>query len=103
MLDGGRLRSTETCLSNQGRLDTIDTEKAVDFVLLCMNHDGGFGCRPSSESHSGQVLQSTYLPPFKVTPCFSNSLCTDLLLLGHVEHPGLHGGGGPGRTWAVVV
>ena len=39
----------------QNRLDAIDTEKAVDFVLSCMNFDGGFGSRPGSESHSGQV------------------------------------------------
>jgi prenyltransferase beta subunit len=30
-------------------------EKAVEFVLTCMNFDGGFGCRPGSETHSGQV------------------------------------------------
>ncbi len=41
----------------QGRLDEIDTEKAVDFVLSCENFDGGFGCRPGSETHSGQVTQ----------------------------------------------
>ena len=39
----------------QGRLDAIDLQKAVDYVLSCMNFDGGFGCRPGSESHSGQV------------------------------------------------
>lgn len=39
----------------QGRLDAVDVEKAVEFVLSCMNLDGGFGCRPGSESHAGQV------------------------------------------------
>lgn len=39
----------------QGKLDAIDMDKAVDFVLSCMNFDGGFGCRPGSESHAGQV------------------------------------------------
>jgi prenyltransferase beta subunit len=39
----------------QNRLDAINVEKAVDFVLSCKNFDGGFGCRPGSESHSGQV------------------------------------------------
>ena len=39
----------------QGRLDAIDLQKAVEYVLSCMNFDGGFGCRPGSESHSGQV------------------------------------------------
>ncbi|XP_051477778.1 uncharacterized protein LOC127385746 [Apus apus] len=37
-----------------GRLDAIDVGKAVEFVLSCMNFDGGFGCRPGSESHVGQ-------------------------------------------------
>lgn len=39
----------------QGRLEAIDVEAAVEFVLSCMNFDGGFGCRPGSESHSGQI------------------------------------------------
>lgn len=30
-------------------------DRAVEFVLTCMNFDGGFGCRPGSETHSGQV------------------------------------------------
>ncbi|KAJ7418759.1 mutS protein-like protein 4 [Willisornis vidua] len=38
----------------QGKLDAIDVGKAVEFVLSCMNFDGGFGCRPGSESHAGQ-------------------------------------------------
>ena len=43
------------CIAQQGRLDAINVDKAVEFVLSCMNFDGGFGCRPGSESHSGQV------------------------------------------------
>ena len=39
----------------QGRLDAVDVDKAVDFVLQCMNFDGGFGRVPGSESHAGQV------------------------------------------------
>lgn len=39
----------------QNRLDAINIDKAVEFVLSCQNFDGGFGCRPGSESHSGQV------------------------------------------------
>lgn len=34
-------------------------EKAIEFVLSCMNFDGGFGCRPGSESHAGQVIHYT--------------------------------------------
>lgn len=37
----------------QGRLDAINIDNAVNFVISCMNFDGGFGCRPGSESHSG--------------------------------------------------
>lgn len=36
-------------------MDTINLDKAVEFVLSSMNFDGGFGCRPGSESHAGQV------------------------------------------------
>lgn len=39
----------------KGKMDTINVDKAVEFVLSCMNFDGGFGCRPGSESHAGQV------------------------------------------------
>jgi hypothetical protein len=45
--------------NKKGALDRIDSEKAVDFVLKCMNFDGGFGCVPGAESHAGQV--STHL------------------------------------------
>jgi len=38
-----------------GRLDAINVEKATEFVMSCMNFDGGFGCRPGSESHAGQI------------------------------------------------
>ena len=46
------------------RLNEVDVEKATSFVVSCMNFDGGFGCRPGSESHSGQVRQ----PPYRRTP-----------------------------------
>jgi prenyltransferase beta subunit len=39
----------------QGKLEAIDVEKAVEFVVSCMNFDGGFGSRPGSESHAGLV------------------------------------------------
>lgn len=42
-------------LSLLGRLDAIDVNKAVEFVLSCMNFDGGFGSRPGSESHAGLI------------------------------------------------
>lgn len=40
---------------HQGRLEAVNLQKAVEYVLSCMNFDGGFGCRPGSESHAGQV------------------------------------------------
>uniref|UniRef100_A0A4W3IJH9 Geranylgeranyl transferase type-2 subunit beta n=1 Tax=Callorhinchus milii TaxID=7868 RepID=A0A4W3IJH9_CALMI len=43
----------------QGKLDTINIDSAVQFVLSCMNFDGGFGCRPGSESHAGQIYCCT--------------------------------------------
>lgn len=39
----------------QGKLEEIDVEKAVEFVVSCMNFDGGFGSRPGSESHAGLI------------------------------------------------
>lgn len=42
----------------QGKLDAIDVEKAVEFVLSCRNFDGGFGSRPGSESHAGLIYCS---------------------------------------------
>ncbi len=29
--------------------------KAVEYIVSCMNFDGGFGRIPGSESHAGQV------------------------------------------------
>lgn len=48
-------------LHSQGKLDMINVDKAVEFVLSCMNFDGGFGCRPGSESHAGQVGLQLFL------------------------------------------
>lgn len=36
-------------------MNRINKEKAISFVLKCMNFDGGFGCIPGAESHSGQI------------------------------------------------
>jgi geranylgeranyl transferase type-2 subunit beta len=41
-------------LSILKRLDAIDVESAVLFVLKCQNFDGGFGCVPGAESHAAQ-------------------------------------------------
>uniref|UniRef100_A0A1I8E905 Geranylgeranyl transferase type-2 subunit beta n=1 Tax=Wuchereria bancrofti TaxID=6293 RepID=A0A1I8E905_WUCBA len=35
--------------------NSINVGKAVDYILSCYNFDGGFGTKPGSESHAGQV------------------------------------------------
>lgn len=52
------------CLALLGRLDAMDVPKAVQFVLSCMNFDGGFGSMPGSESHAGQVAH--FVPPLSI-------------------------------------
>ncbi|XP_015789070.1 geranylgeranyl transferase type-2 subunit beta [Tetranychus urticae] len=43
-------------LSLLDKLDEINVEKAVDFIMKCNNLiDGSFGSRPGSESHAGLV------------------------------------------------
>lgn len=44
------------CLSILSRLDRINIEKAIDFVVQCKNFDGGFGSTPGGESHAGQIF-----------------------------------------------
>uniref|UniRef100_A0AAF5Q7K4 Prenyltransferase alpha-alpha toroid domain-containing protein n=1 Tax=Wuchereria bancrofti TaxID=6293 RepID=A0AAF5Q7K4_WUCBA len=36
--------------------NSINVGKGVDYILNCYNFDGGFGIRPGSESHAGQIL-----------------------------------------------
>lgn len=33
-------------------------DKAVEFVMKCMNFDGGFGSNPGAESHAGMIYCS---------------------------------------------
>ena len=42
-------------LSLLNKMDAIDLDKAVEFVLSCKNFDGGFGSKPGSESHAGLI------------------------------------------------
>lgn len=56
-------------------------DKAVEFVLSCMNFDGGFGCRPGSESHAGQVRYLRFLCPFSVFVSNALSLSHVFLIL----------------------
>ena len=44
-----------TCIAFQGKLDSINIDTAVAYIVSCMNFDGGFGCTPGSETHAGQV------------------------------------------------
>lgn len=37
------------------RLDVVNVDKAVEFVLSCCNSDGGFGSKPYAESHAGLI------------------------------------------------
>ncbi|CAG8435033.1 7269_t:CDS:2 [Diversispora eburnea] len=41
-----------SCLSLLKRLDAIDVKKAIEFIMLCKNFDGGFGNTPGAESHA---------------------------------------------------
>jgi len=43
-----------SALSLLGRLELIDREKAIEFILKCKNFDEAFGCLPGAESHAGQ-------------------------------------------------
>jgi len=54
-LNKGRFSFSIIFVYIKDKVHVIDVEKAVEFVVRCMNFDGGFGCTPGSESHSGQV------------------------------------------------
>uniref|UniRef100_A0A915JTX4 Geranylgeranyl transferase type-2 subunit beta n=1 Tax=Romanomermis culicivorax TaxID=13658 RepID=A0A915JTX4_ROMCU len=41
--------------ADKNRLDDLDLDKIVDYVMKCRNFDGGFGVRVDSESHAGQI------------------------------------------------
>lgn len=45
-----------SALSILKRLDAVNVDKAVEWVLRCRNYDGGFGSQPGSESHAGQIF-----------------------------------------------
>lgn len=42
-----------------GKFVSLKMEKSSEFVLSCMNFNGGFGCGPSSESSGGQTYCCT--------------------------------------------
>ena len=43
------------CLKLIDCLEVVDVDRATEFVLSCLNFDGGFGCIPGAESHAGQI------------------------------------------------
>lgn len=43
-------------LSLLKRMDAIDVDKTVGWIMQCQNYDGGFGSTPGAESHSGQIF-----------------------------------------------
>lgn len=52
------------CLSLLRRLEKINVENAVKYIVSCKNLDGGFGSTPGGESHAGQskilVMEITF-------------------------------------------
>ncbi|KAL6527187.1 hypothetical protein OROGR_016277 [Orobanche gracilis] len=47
------------------RLEKVNVERAVNYIVSCKNLDGGFGCTPGAESHAGQrdvdaILESEF-------------------------------------------
>lgn len=44
------------CLSLLHRLDKINVDMAVKYIISCKNLDGGFGAMPGGESHAGQSM-----------------------------------------------
>lgn len=44
------------CLKLLRRLHVIRLNDAVEYILRCMNFDGGFGVGPNSETHAGQIF-----------------------------------------------
>lgn len=80
-------------LSLLGRLDAIDVNKAVEFVLSCMNFDGGFGSRPGSESHAGLIyccvgflsITGMFYSWKKQKNCFIGSLYKKHLFTGYLH------------------
>jgi geranylgeranyl transferase type-2 subunit beta len=63
-------------LSLLNALDSVNVQKAADFILSCRNFDGGFGCTTGAESHAGQVF--TCVGALSIAKCL-DKLDADLL------------------------
>ncbi len=59
-------------------MEAIDVSGAVQFVMKCMNFDGGFGRVPGSESHAGQVKGLLVISIFSLSQCVC--VCVGVLL-----------------------
>lgn len=44
------------CCCLLGKLDALNVDGAMEYVLRCQNFDGAFGLAPGCESHTGQVF-----------------------------------------------
>ena len=60
-------------------MDAVNVDKAVEFILACMNFDGGFGVAPGSESHAGQVSNRAQILKKK-----DFNFCGNIELLYHI-------------------
>ncbi|PWW78368.1 terpenoid cyclases/Protein prenyltransferase [Tuber magnatum] len=73
--------STLSLLGRLGGAPGVSVEGAVEFVLRCLNADGGFGMAPGAESHAGQIF--TCVGALKIAGVFEKSLSEDQVnLLG---------------------
>ena len=50
------LYASFNALSLMKLLDLVDAKLAVDYIISCVNIDGGYGTTPPMESHSGQIF-----------------------------------------------
>ena len=79
-----------SCLKLLGRLDAINTDKAIEYVVRCRNFDGAFGCIPDAESHAGQSTSTTPLASAIVMADVSHDVafcCVGMLaILNALEH-----------------
>lgn len=71
-----------------GQLHSVNVAKSVQFVLSCMNFDGGFGSMPGSESHAGQVSVFTPVNLWAPSPPLLKVYCCvgALALAGALYH-----------------
>ena len=90
--------SVLSTIPKQNRLDAVDVDKAVEYVLRCMNFDGGFGRVPGSESHAGQVshferihsIHTVHVPTACTHSTCTHSMYTQYMYPQHVPTVHVH-------------